>query len=171
MFTSAFLSSDFYTEHATLLCNSYQRYTGQPLIVQPPDNLPLIELLFSAPFALVSHGIEKDPIFNFGNLTALSLFEMSLEDFVQIPSRLSAEPMNQRERQRLLERVTQFGFIDDYSGIRISSQGRRFRIQKATVWNLMDPDESYRGQAAVFKDWDFLEPSRGKTSPDETVDE
>jgi hypothetical protein len=30
------------------------------------------------------------------------------------------------------------GFIDDYAGVRIARTGRRFLIQRATVWNLTD---------------------------------
>ena len=44
------------------------------------------------------------------------------------------------ERARLLETVARRGFIDDYSGVRISKTGRRFRIIRATVWNLLAED-------------------------------
>ena len=54
------------------------------------------------------------------------------------------------ERQRLLERVTQRGFIDDYAGVRISATGLRFRIEKAVVWNLIDAQGRRHGQAATF---------------------
>ena len=33
-------------------------------------------------------------------------------------------------------------FIDDYTGVRISASGRRFRIDKAVVWNLVDQEGS-----------------------------
>ena len=44
------------------------------------------------------------------------------DDFTSMPSRLSAEPLAQEERDRLLARVGSHGYIDDYSGIRISSK-------------------------------------------------
>ena len=135
---------------------SYQQYTRQPLLSQALLQDTLIESLFSAPFALVSHGTEPDPIFNFGNQTALSLFEVTWGNFTRLPSRQSAEPVNQEERQRLLERVTQYGYIDDYSGVRISSTGKRFLIKKALVWNLIDQQGQYQGQAAVFDQWTFF---------------
>jgi hypothetical protein len=56
----------------------------------------------------------------------------------------------------LLTAVTQQGYIDDYSGIRISRTGRRFRILQATVWNLIDAHDRYAGQAASFDRWEFL---------------
>jgi hypothetical protein len=40
--------------------------------------------------------------------------------------------------------------IADYSGIRIDSQGRRFRISNARVWSLPG------GQAAAFSAWHWL---------------
>lgn len=153
----SFLHSPFYAHHGNLLCQSYQRCMGQSLLPHPSTPTDeIITALFAAPFALVSHGIETDPIFNFGNQTALTLFELTWEQFTQLPSRQSAEPVNQAERQTLLDRVTQQGYIDDYSGIRISSTGKRFLIKEAVVWNLIDARGQYQGQAAVFDQWSFL---------------
>jgi len=52
--------------------------------------------------------------------------------------------------------VTACGFIDDYAGIRISKSGRRFKISRATVWNLISEDGQPCGQAAMFTQWKFL---------------
>jgi hypothetical protein len=81
------------------------------------------------------------------------LFEVEWRELVTLPSRLSAEPVSQMERARLLEQVTARGFIDDYSGVRIS---RRFLIRRATVWNLIDQTGTYQGQGAMFRDWQRL---------------
>lgn len=75
---------------------------------------------------------------------------MSFSEFVCLPSRLSAEPIEQQARLRILERVTKLGFVDDYSGMRISGNNRRFMIRNATVWNLVDAAGVYHGQAAMF---------------------
>jgi predicted DNA-binding protein (UPF0251 family) len=56
----------------------------------------------------------------------------------------------------LLAAVTARGFIDDYSGVRISQTGRRFRITRATVWNLISETGRPCGQAAMFDRWEFL---------------
>lgn len=150
------LNTIFYTYHAQLLCASYERWIGKPLLSEPSSSQELILQLFQAPFALVSHGTEADPIFNFGNQTALNLFEMSWEAFTQLPSRKSAEPFNRQERDNLMARVTKDGFIDDYSGVRISATGTRFMIERATVWNIIDEQEEYHGQAAMFDQWEYL---------------
>jgi hypothetical protein len=56
----------------------------------------------------------------------------------------------------MLMRVKTQGFIDDYQGVRISQHGRRFTIDRATVWNLWDADNKPCGQAATFRQWRFL---------------
>lgn len=129
---------------------SFRALTGRDL-VPPTDDIAAA--LWSAPAAIVAHGTEPDPIFFFGNATALRLFEMSFEEFTSLPSRLSAEPLAREERARLLDRVTRLGIIEDYAGIRISATGRRFQIANAAVWNLTDPAGNPAGQAAAFADW------------------
>ena len=79
---------------------------------------------------------------------------MSWEEFTATPSRYTAAAPNREERARLLAEVTKNRFIDNYSGIRISSTGKRFRIKQATVWNLMDPNGNNAGQAATFSHWE-----------------
>jgi hypothetical protein len=117
---------------------------------------PFAKNVFAAPLVLVSHGTEADPVLNYGNAAALSLWEMSWAELTRTPSRLTAEAPNREERARLLAAVAAHGFIDDYSGIRISKTGRRFRIAQATVWNLIDERGAYAGQAAMFSHWEFL---------------
>lgn len=80
----------------------------------------------------------------------MQLFEMSWDEFTRLPSRKSAESPNQEERSRHLALVKKNGFIDHYSGVRISSRGKRFLIENAVVWNLIDTGGNYRGQAATF---------------------
>lgn len=109
--------------------------------------------MWTAPSVIVAHDTQPDPVFCYGNRLALQLFELDFAAFTALPSRFSAEPLAREERAALLDRVGRFGFIDDYSGVRISSSGRRFRIEKATVWNLLDADGVCRGQAATFTDW------------------
>lgn len=144
---------------AALMIESYRRWTGTDLIDPTGDDTA--RRLFEAPFALVSHGMEPDPIFNYGNRTALGLFEMCWEEFTRLPSRLSAEPIHRDERERLMNEVRTNGFIANYRGIRISKQGRRFRIERAIVWNLLDPAGVLHGQAAVFSDWTAIDIESG----------
>ena len=135
---------------------SLRHWTGRELIPGNWTALELAEKMFHAPFVLVSHGTEADPVLNYGNAAELSLWEMSWAELIRTPSRLTAEAPNREERARLLAAVTAQGFIDDYSGVRISKTGRRFRLQRATVWNLLAEDGKPAGQAAMFDRWEFL---------------
>ncbi len=131
----------------SILVDSFERFTGRPLIAA---NNNLASALWQAPAVIVAHDTQADPIFFYGNRAALQLFEMDFAAFTQLPSRLSAEAVERDERERLLQRVSRDGFIADYAGVRISSSGRRFRIEQAVVWNLVDGDGRYHGQAATF---------------------
>lgn len=137
--------------HEHLLIQSYYQLLKQPLVESNH-----VDALWNAPFALVSHDTSHDPIFNYANALALALFEYPLETFTRLPSRLSAELPNQEERQRILDKVTIQGYVDDYSGVRISSTGKRFRIHHAIVWNVIDARGVYRGQAAMIPEWTML---------------
>ena len=147
---------DFIETHGAELLRTYHRWTGRHLIEPCGDAHAEARMLFEAPFAVVSGGAEGDQILNYGNKTAMELWEMDWDTLTRTPSRLTAEPMHRDERAEFLRRVRELGFIDDYSGIRISSKGRRFRIAQATVWNVTDADGKYAGQAATFSKWEFL---------------
>ncbi|MCC9605202.1 MEKHLA domain-containing protein [Blastopirellula sp. JC732] len=138
------------------LLDSYRRWVGVELMERSGDERQDLELLFALPVVVVSHGAEADPIFKFGNQTALNLWELELDAFLKMPSRLTAEPMHRDERARLLARTERDGYVDDYRGVRISSQGRRFYIEQATIWNVVDDAGDYIGQAATFDHWTFL---------------
>lgn len=143
------------TAHVARLLTCHQALTGRPLLAREPDesDADVAQRLYAAPFVVLSHGTEPDPLFNYANLAAQRLFELTWDEFVGMPSRLSAEAPERSERERLLARVSADGYIDDYSGVRISKSGRRFRILRATVWNLADTLGRPIGQAAAFSDW------------------
>jgi hypothetical protein len=138
-------------ERLRLIVESYRRLTGKPLLgAVPNDDASLCATLWEAPFAIVAHGTEADPVFFYGNRYALQCFEMSIDEFSRLPSRFSAEPLAREERAALLSKVTQQGYVDDYSGMRIAKSGRRFMISGGTVWNLADEAGILHGQAATF---------------------
>ena len=143
-------------EHIKLLRHSLQRCTGRDLIDPTLQGIEAAKAIFTAPFMVVSHNTAADPIFNYANQTALALFEMTWSDFTSLPSRQSAERPNRTERARLLERVSTQGYIDDYAGIRISKTGQRFHLAHVTVWNLIDHQDCYQGQAAACNQWTYL---------------
>ena len=141
-----------------LILSSYRHWTGEDLItIQEGYEYAGLEAeLWELPRVVVAHNTAEDPCFMYGNQAALDLFEMTLTDFIGLPSRLSSEPMHRNERARLLEEVSTHGFTCSYSGVRVSSTGKRFRIEEATVWNLVDPSGIHHGQAATFAQWTRL---------------
>lgn len=143
--------------HAARLLTSFWHWTGKDLI--GPNRSPEAQAreLFYAPFVILSHDTAPDPILNYANQTGLRLFGLSWDDLITMPSRLTAQVLEQAERARLLSQVSARGYIDDYRGIRIAKSGRRFLIERATVWNLLDEGGGLYGQAATFSEWRFLD--------------
>lgn len=151
-----FSGFDYENKQAELILSSFYRVTGRHLIdpCLPGENR--YHKLFDASFCVVSHNTNTDPVFNYGNRVALDLFEMTWEDFTKLPSKLSAEPQIREEREQLLSRVAERGYVDDYKGVRVSSTGRRFMVENAVVWNLIDNHGQHHGQAAVLYSWTEL---------------
>jgi MEKHLA domain len=141
------------TQH---LLDSYRHWLGHELIERDGDHAAQSQRLFEAPIVVVAHGEEADPVFNYANGSALALWEVDLNRLLTMPSRLTAEPVHRDERARLLERTARQGFVDDYQGIRIATSGRRFRIERAIVWNVLDEAGRKVGQAATFSAWQNL---------------
>jgi hypothetical protein len=138
---------------STLLLDSFRHWTGRDLIARLGTVEEQAAGLFFAPFVVVSHGTEHDPILNYGNRVALELWETDWSQLTRTPSRLTAGPVERVERERMLAKAAQDGFIANYRGIRISLTGRRFMVEEALVWNILDPDKVTCGQAATFSTW------------------
>ena len=135
------------------LLDSYAFWLKRELIDRTGTLEEQSERLYLSPFVVASHTKAEDPILNYGNREALALWEGTWEEFTAIPSRLTAESVNQPERARMLEQVATHGFITDYQGIRVSRTGRRFLVERATVWNILDDHGTLQGQAATFSQW------------------
>jgi len=133
-----------------LLTGSFQRIVGYALTEQPQTPAWLFH---DAPFAVLAHDGSTDPRFIYANQSALDRFGYTFDELIGIPSRLSAEAPERAERQRLLEAVNRDGFISDYRGIRITKSGDRFWIENAVVWQMIDDEGGFHGQAATFSQW------------------
>ncbi|MDJ0707691.1 MAG: MEKHLA domain-containing protein [Leptolyngbyaceae cyanobacterium MO_188.B28] len=138
------------------LLYSFRHWTKRPLLELTGSLIEQSQLLFDADFVVVSHGTESDPIFNYGNGKALELWRLSWDEFIQTPSRKTAEPVAQPERSQMLSEAASKGFISHYSGVRISSQGERFKIDDGIIWEVVDEMGRRYGQAAVFSNYEFL---------------
>jgi hypothetical protein len=143
-------------EWSRWLLESYRYWTGGDLFELPGDGETRARALFNAPLIVVSHGTEPDPILNYGNQAALALWDTTWERLVRTPSRLTAEAMEREERERMLEQAKSRGFFDGYRGVRISSTGRRFLVENAVIWTVLDGRGITVGQAASFSRWHWL---------------
>jgi hypothetical protein len=131
-----------------LLNGSFERFVGRKL-----TDKDAAWLYHRAPFVVLAHNTDPDPRFIYANKAAQACFEYGWDEFVTLPSRLSAEPALQAGRREAFERVERDGFVSAYSGIRIAKSGRRFRIEDTVIWRLVDSQGIHRGEAATFAKW------------------
>ncbi|MEP6933280.1 MAG: MEKHLA domain-containing protein [Nitrospirota bacterium] len=143
-------------EWSQLLLNSFCHWIGRELLERAGDPNDQARSLFQSPFVVISHGMEEDPLINYGNQVALELWEMTWGDLTRTPSRLTAESSNQAEREWMLEQARTRGYLDTYRGVRITSTGRRFLLENVLIWNVVDAEGQRVGQAATFSQWTWL---------------
>jgi hypothetical protein len=139
-----------WTTHSRALLDSFRARVGKELIARSGDAREEAERLFGAPFVAVSHGAEADPILNYGNAAALALWELSPQELIVTPSRLTAKAELREAREHVLAETARKGFVSGYTGVRVSKTGQRFRIVDVTVWNVTDAEGRPCGQAATF---------------------
>jgi len=149
-------TNDFLAEYVCLIIKSLKKFKGIDLTDSSLSIKEQAKQVFEAPYVLLAHNATTDPIFQYSNKKGLELFEMSWDEFTRLHSKYSAEPQNRRERELLLNDVLLKGYADNYSGVRISKTGRKFKINAATVWNIMDENNEKKGQAALFRDYTYI---------------
>jgi PAS domain S-box-containing protein len=145
--TPLYESQDFFD----LLAGSYHRLIGRPLLnvdLSPGEGARW--LYDRAPFGLLAHNTEPDPIFVYGNKAAQRRFGYSWDELTALPSRLSAEAPERQERENFLNQVSRDGYVENYRGMRVTKSGERFWIEGVTVWQLIDEKGHRHGQAAML---------------------
>ncbi len=143
------MHSPFDPSFFDLLSTSYACFFNESLVPDFIAGSPAAcrWLYEEAPFAILAHNTDADPMFVYGNLAAQARFGYSWEEITRLHSRLSAELPDREERQQLLDRVRRDGFARDYRGVRISKSGARFLIEDAVLWQLIDAQGVVQGQA------------------------
>ena len=135
-----------------LLLESHQRLFQRPLVRSTGIRLAAQEL-FVLDQVVLCHDGSEDPRFLYANRAALQLFSRNWEQMVGMPSRLSASANQRLSRSEQLELARRQDKLENYSGVRVNSQGRRFQIRGARIWSLIDQERHYSGQAACFSQW------------------
>ncbi|GAB4816513.1 hypothetical protein N2152v2_003559 [Parachlorella kessleri] len=149
--------------HNLLLVESHFRKVGRPILEGEIEISEVAKALWNAPFVVLAHDKGPEPKFVYGNKAALELWECSWDELVGTPSRRSAEDKVeiQEDRQGLLDTADKKGFVDDYEGWRVSFTGRRFKIMRATLFNVEAPSGDLKGQAVVIPEWEYEDGTRG----------
>ncbi|GGJ58744.1 MEKHLA domain-containing protein [Streptomyces brasiliensis] len=138
---------------AALLLSSHLSLAGEPLCpaAWETERDAARWLYEQAPFGLLAHDTSVDPRFVYANRTAQDRFGYSWDEFVGLPSRLSARPDGQEDREAFVRAVTDDHYATGYQGIRVGKGGRTFWIEDVTMWDLIDTHGRIHGQAAVFR--------------------
>ncbi|ASB50722.1 MEKHLA domain-containing protein [Alkalitalea saponilacus] len=158
MENTGFPSSEngYLEDYVYLITSSLRKLTNIEIVDFSLDLEQQAKQAFNSDYVLLAHNGTNEPVFNYANQAALSLFEMSWEEFTNMLSKYSAESDQREKREKLLADVAKNGYSKNYSGIRISKTGRRFEIRNAIIWNIYDSENNRIGQAAVFKEYDYL---------------
>ncbi|HSZ42543.1 MAG TPA: MEKHLA domain-containing protein [Trebonia sp.] len=139
---------------ADLLAENYAKLLGKSLVPDGMAGDAAAAWLYEAPFGLLAHDTSPDPVFCYANLAAQERFEYGWDEFVGLPSRLSAAGGEDREtRDTFMDWVRSHGYAENYQGLRVAKSGRQFRIRDVTIWNLANPESAMVGQAALIGSW------------------
>jgi hypothetical protein len=153
-------------EHVGLLDSSLKKLTGKgvyermglSIMNDDADDDEAIatickEVCWNRRYVLISHGTESNPIYNFGNKAALEAFVRTWDSLLELPSAQSVVLRSQDEvlRNKLMQQVTEQGFVEGASGIRVRGDRKFIQLVNAVVWNCHDDNTGdYIGQAALF---------------------
>jgi hypothetical protein len=149
---------------AQQILHSHRAAFGTPLIAPLPADASSeqwAQALFAAERVVLAHdgadpAEDPGPRLIYANRAALRLWRRPWSELVGMPSRLTAEPAARQERSQALVRAQSQQAITGYCGVRIDSQGRRFRIEGARVFSLRDGAGEPCGQAACFSRWHWI---------------
>ncbi|MGV7221077.1 MAG: MEKHLA domain-containing protein [Nitrospinales bacterium] len=151
------VSNNYCWEHVSILLSNLYKWTGVDLVKKfGISDQDLGKGIFEAQFCLLSSDLSDDPVLNYGNQTALDLWEMSWGELTSTCSRDTAKPDKQSDRDELMRRVNENNFVTGYNGMRVSKSGKEFIIKDVTIWNLFDGDDNPYGRAAWFKDIEYI---------------
>jgi len=141
--------------NAGLILEGHRRTWGSPLLALRPGSPARLQAqeLFASATVVLAHDGADDPRLIYANRAARALWRRDWPTMVGLPSRLTAEPTERQARSGALAEALRQGGMAGYGGIRIDSEGRRFRIAAARLWSLRDGAGKTCGQAACFESW------------------
>ena len=141
---------------AACILDSYARRIGRELLHRSGDLLDDAKRLLAYEAIVLSHDAGVDLRFVYASSAAASLWRISVEDMIGMPSRLSAPADAREDRARMLSDASRDGVLSGYSGERVARDGTRFQIMDATLWTV-DGYPDGPGQAVVFSRWEPID--------------
>jgi len=131
--------------------DSYKKFTGKALLEETVGVDSLADLHVSEHYAVLSHGIQDDPIYNYFNKGALLTFEYPEEEIYKLPSRYSAPDGEiRKDRSGLIRASVEKGFTVYTSAVRRTKTGKLFKINDGRLWNVYNTNGERVGQTAFF---------------------
>jgi MEKHLA domain len=150
-------SNDYYREHLLVVLENLRQFVGVDLIQEYGFSVDKLgEQIFDADFYLLSHNCAADPVLNYGNRRVLELWEILWTELTKMHSRETAKSSDRASRSAIMQQVAAQNYVRGYSGVRVSKTGREFRILDVTIWNLFTRDGKSYGQAALFKNYEWI---------------
>ncbi|KRA82940.1 MEKHLA domain-containing protein [Altererythrobacter sp. Root672] len=140
-----------------LIAESFARIAGKPLV--DPASGGIEEAMWLAPRVIMAQGIDAVPRIFYANRLALDLYEMTASAFIGMPSHLCAEPIRRAELLRMFARLDKDDWIEGFNGVRVASSGRRFKVDTALTWNVIDEHGTRVAQAASYAEWEYIDPA------------
>ncbi|VEI19244.1 MEKHLA domain [Serratia plymuthica] len=110
--------------------SAYRHWTGVGL-PGPQATAPdphFLWLHHQAPYSLLAHEGDVEPVFIYANHCAQQCFGYSFDEFIALPSRLNASPVDRAERQQLLDKTARQGIAQGYRGLQVDEFGNAFSI-------------------------------------------
>jgi len=130
--------------------NCFLKLSGKRLPT-PPDVIDRYTWIDQeAPYSILVHDTQSDPVYIYVNQRAISCFKYTLEEFLTTPSRLSATESTQDERNHLFDTARKNGIAYNYTGPRVDKYGNIFNINDCIVWEVRKNDGTKIGEAALF---------------------
>ena len=102
-------------------------------------------------FAVLSHGNQSDPIYNYVNAAGFRVFRWPEEVYYQLPSRKSApEGAARNERAKVVDNTVAGDITNIAEAVRVRYPNAKVTLRDAILWNVYD-DDGYRvGQTVLF---------------------
>ena len=139
-------------EWVQLSSDSLKQFTGKSLLDVLHDVSSISDIHSNTRNAVLSHGNQTDPIYNYFNKAALQQFEWPESEIYSLQSRYSApDGALRRNRDEAIQSIAQLEQVRILpTAIRQTKSGVQFQLVNVTLWNVYDTDGVRLGQTAWF---------------------